>query len=506
MSATIRNPEDLHIWLQNAEHQKKDHDIKNNTARRNSPKSYEVALVIYNERYNDLEKFNYIAATDATGSGRLNHIHPCAVLTYRQLCHSGQFPSHISLSPREYLAFYDAMVECWPEKDTMKPLCPERYFQEKGFISKQDARQYEDELKSEFLTWIADRQKFEMVISILGGSLDASPRNESSVVKNVCSLVNELEKDDKLRVIFFSYRRNLCEHLTFEMVRYLMQKNTRSASVPSKQQEKRALKKTKLIKRIRDKRSLTVDEEEKTFMRKTNSAGHNPDLYRQPRRRAKEEHCFLLDKPPLGSCSFANPGVLDREDAQAITWKLERSTNMSLFKAGLRRGISFHHAGMSTAQRRVVEMLFRKKFLQILFATGTLALGIHMPCKTVVFAGDSVYLNSLRYHQISGRAGRRGFDLIGNVVFLGVPAAKIQRLMSVNLPKIIGNFPLSVTLVLRLLLIVNKADDAEIVMNQVLTLLQNPLICRDQPELDLQLKHHFLFSVEMLVRQVCATV
>jgi hypothetical protein len=57
-----------------------------------------------------------------------------------------------------------------------------------------------------------------------------------------------------------------------------------------------------------------------------------------------------------------------------------------------------------------------------------------------------------------------------------------------------------------LLLLVNKVEDRKIAMNQVLTLLQNPLICKNQPELDLQLKHHFLFSVELLVRQVCKTV
>ena len=39
--------------------------------------------------------------------------------------------------------------------------------------------------------------------------------------------------------------------------------------------------------------------------------------------------------------------------------------------------------------------------LQVVAATGTLALGIHMPCKTVVFAGDSPFLNSLMYRQVS---------------------------------------------------------------------------------------------------------
>ena len=41
---------------------------------------------------------------------------------------------------------------------------------------------------------------------------------------------------------------------------------------------------------------------------------------------------------------------------------------------------------------------------QVVAATGTLALGIHMPCKTVVFAGDSPFLNSLQYRQVCGQS------------------------------------------------------------------------------------------------------
>ena len=46
----------------------------------------------------------------------------------------------------------------------------------------------------------------------------------------------------------------------------------------------------------------------------------------------------------------------------------------------------------------IVDLL---SLLQVVVATGTLALGIHMPCKTVVFAGDSLYLNSVQYRQVN---------------------------------------------------------------------------------------------------------
>ena len=74
--------------------------------------------------------------------------------------------------------------------------------------------------------------------------------------------------------------------------------------------------------------------------------------------------------------------------------------------------------------RKRIEQLFRSKKLGIIFATGTLAFGINMPCKTVVFAGDSRYFSTMIYHQMKGRAGRRGFDNRGNVIFFGVPPKK----------------------------------------------------------------------------------
>ena len=68
---------------------------------------------------------------------------------------------------------------------------------------------------------------------------------------------------------------------------------------------------------------------------------------------------------------------------------------------------------------------------------------------------------------MSGRAGRRGFDPVGNVVFFGVPSRKVQRLITANVPKIVGNFPINVSLVLRLLLMTSKGDDRKDALTKV---------------------------------------
>ena len=82
-----------------------------------------------------------------------------------------------------------------------------------------------------------------------------------------------------------------------------------------------------------------------------------------------------------------------------------------------------HHAGMNRKYRQCVEMLFRKGFLTVVIATGTLSLGINMPCATVVFSGDSVFLTALlTFVQAAGfyRAVVVALTWLGNVVFQGI--------------------------------------------------------------------------------------
>ena len=128
----------------------------------------------------------------------------------------------------------------------------------------------------------------------------------------------------------------------------------------------------------------------------------------------------------------------------------------SNFMKGIAYGICYHHSGLNNKQRMAVESMLRMKFLNVVVATTTLAVGIHVPCKTVVIAGDEIYLTPLTYRQMAGRAGRRGFDNVGRVIFLGVPERKVKRLMAANLPKLTGNFPISTTLCLRLLAVVKE--------------------------------------------------
>ncbi len=86
-------------------------------------------------------------------------------------------------------------------------------------------------------------------------------------------------------------------------------------------------------------------------------------------------------------------------------------------------GVAAHHAGLHVMLKALVEELYERKLIKVLYCTGTFALGINMPARTAVFDGlmrfdgqGMIDLPSREFMQMAGRAGRRGLDDEGLVV------------------------------------------------------------------------------------------
>ncbi|VEU23681.1 DEKNAAC104941 [Brettanomyces naardenensis] len=91
----------------------------------------------------------------------------------------------------------------------------------------------------------------------------------------------------------------------------------------------------------------------------------------------------------------------------------------------LKRGIAVHHGGLLPIVKEVVEILFSKSLIKVLFATETFAMGLNLPARTVVFSSlrkhDGTNFRFLlpgEFTQMSGRAGRRGIDKMGTVMVM----------------------------------------------------------------------------------------
>jgi superfamily II RNA helicase len=124
---------------------------------------------------------------------------------------------------------------------------------------------------------------------------------------------------------------------------------------------------------------------------------------------------------------FTSINVCTREEKNAIAHALEGFKFSSPYGPEIRRwlkhGIGLHHAGLLPKYRVLVEQLTQKGLLKIICGTDTLGAGINMPIRTVLFTrlckfdGQKTAILSARdFHQIAGRAGRKGFDDRGWVV------------------------------------------------------------------------------------------
>jgi superfamily II RNA helicase len=124
-------------------------------------------------------------------------------------------------------------------------------------------------------------------------------------------------------------------------------------------------------------------------------------------------------------------------------------------------GVAYHHAGMLPTLKEVVERLFTFGYVKLLFTTETFALGINMPACSVVFGNLAKYdgvqfrfLKSREYHQMAGRAGRRGKDEKG-FVYAHIDVeydeySEVKRVVSGDIEKIESQFNLSYSSILNL--------------------------------------------------------
>ncbi len=129
----------------------------------------------------------------------------------------------------------------------------------------------------------------------------------------------------------------------------------------------------------------------------------------------------------------------------------------------VQKGIAYHHAGLLPSLKEIVEELFSKGLIKVLYATETFAVGVNMPAKSVAF--DSLekydgrnfrYLTSKEYWQMAGRAGRRGIDKEGwAVALIDIRFAdfnKIRYITSGDKEALVSRFYITDNLVLNLII------------------------------------------------------
>lgn len=126
-------------------------------------------------------------------------------------------------------------------------------------------------------------------------------------------------------------------------------------------------------------------------------------------------------------------------------------------------GVGIHHSGMIPILREIVELMISKRYIQLLFATESFAIGLDCPIKTAVFTGLTKfdgnldrYLLAHEYTQMAGRAGRRGIDTVGHVVhcnnlFRTPSMGEYKTMMGGKPQQLVSKFRISYPLIFNLI-------------------------------------------------------
>jgi ATP-dependent RNA helicase DDX60 len=532
LSATVGNPEAFSDWLSSTQ----------------STTGRQFDVVVYEHRFSDLRKYIFegcqsfkfsklpqkpwlapLGLEDVEG---FKYLHPA------QSLRKGRMPTDLSLESRDCLLLWQAMKKCEsPTQPIPSELEPSKFFTASS-ITKSDVIAWGGQLKTLLVGWMkSSEDNFNQVQEELGkhttpnklpyqampgeeapvhdnlNRLDpvaeSSPKKESSsgmflmdgLLDSTLPLLCKLRSSNALPAILFNYNRSACENIVWHLRNQLF-----LAEQAFKQTDPGWKSKIKAFENWIQVVAKPKVKETKT--KKSNKGGKGDrdgtsklDLTREAA--DLEDHTFDGFNPlaPLDDFSFADPKRSNREELEKyIAYFKWRGIGDGLIDA-FRRGIGVHHAGMNRKYRQAVEIFFRRGYLTVVVATGTLSLGINMPCKTVVFSGDSVFLTALNFRQASGRAGRRGFDLLGNVVFQEIGVDKACRLLSSRLPDLNGHFPLTTSFILRLLGLLHGTNNATYAMQMVNSLLSHPRLYLGGDSFRHQVLHHVRFSIEYLRSQ-----
>ena len=142
----------------------------------------------------------------------------------------------------------------------------------------------------------------------------------------------------------------------------------------------------------------------------------------------------------------------------------------------LQKGIAVHHGGLLPLLKEAIELLFQEGYVKCLFATETFAMGLNMPARTVIFSAvhkwdgeENRLLNSGEYIQMSGRAGRRGKDVRGNVIIMiaeDVEEEMLEKMIKGDAIPLKSSFKLSYYTLLNLMSRVEAVADTEFVIRK----------------------------------------
>ncbi|MGQ9596235.1 MAG: DEAD/DEAH box helicase [Thermoproteota archaeon] len=145
----------------------------------------------------------------------------------------------------------------------------------------------------------------------------------------------------------------------------------------------------------------------------------------------------------LSSVSYLYLSESEREKLKKLATEIRENSESTIIgedlAAVVEKGAAFHHAGLTSYQRRTIERAFREKALKVIAATPTLAAGVNLPARVVCVTSvnrfnpethTSNMISIMEYKQMAGRAGRPRYDEFGEAIIYARSGGDVDYLMT----------------------------------------------------------------------------
>ena len=438
LSATVQNIDFLRDTFQKINPQKKIHYLE------------------YNERFINQQRWSW-------NGKQLKKVHPmCAFHTIDdQFIHN-----QISYTPNDCALLWEKIESVFEDHIDMDGYSPDEYFSKK-LISLNDCKQYELFLKEKLIEF--NKEYPEEVQQVIDHF-----KSESSKQSDMIQFIRQAKQKDMFPMLMFHTDEKECRSI-FDTIYQLLDEQEREEypfhyDILEKKQslykdyiEKREVyqssikvghasnpeyfikEKMEIYDRKEKDNYLSVmnkyyqskidcleGKQEKNLISEMNQFLMNPDFCYQDVFQKHKDFIFTKSNKPMDADTIRE---VRREIKKTLGIKIPYES--CLFQM-LKRGIGLYIENMPDEYNWILQKLLSSKEIGIVISDKTLCLGIDLPVRTSCFLGiNGVTFTQEEYLQMSGRAGRRGMDTRGNIIFYG--DIDYLSLMRGKLPEIKGN-------------------------------------------------------------------
>ncbi len=416
LSATIGNTEELVSWFNSI------------TTIKDSP----MKEVTCAKRFFNLQRYYY----DPDGD-RLVCLHPLALVEESQIANETILNKSLQPTPPNA---WDLAIKLHKKFD-IGDLEPHKYFSVEKRIELDDVMFYFHLL----IKYIVEKYKTDkdLVMEVINGYKQEGLKTSSV---DLIKLTFKLKQEDETPAIIFQKNTLACLRMAREFAKNIEQLETEK--YPKLVSER--LKLAKLARRMDKKKSSKDTDDSKSKKATKQMMGGiklKKDGYNDPTLPTQVQqtiHVTSIQEPhpdfTLNNNQYFSEGIVESWVQDLKKYFPNTGEYYHFMIKLLWRGVGVYAKGLPDPYLRLVQSLACQKQLGVVFSDQSLVFGVSMPFRTVVIIRDDKLdddLEPMMFHQMSGRAGRRGLDKKGNVVFAGYSWDRIKEL-SISEPPIVS--------------------------------------------------------------------